>query len=449
MADDLPEESDGVAQMTELMREDRVAAPTPEVDPAARRRRRRRGWMVTAIVAAVAFTTLGGYIGWALAAPLARPAAEVDAPQPAPGEAAQIRLPTDGASAIEISGGEAYFQSGVSELSLSAGGSGARPMASISKVITAMVVLEARPLASADDDGPTITFTAADHALYDKYYVLNATISTMPTGSTMSEHDALEMMLIASASNYAEAVSTWAYGSQGAFVQAAQAWLAEHGLTHTTIVEPTGIDARNVSTPSDLIALGKLAMADPVIAQIVGMPEVESPDHHASNTNRLLGVDGVQGVKTGTLHGAGANLLYSARLAVGASAPLEITGVLLGANNQQSVDTQVTLLLDSIHDGFHQVSLGKAGDVFGTYSTAWGDEARITLLADAAALTWSDTSIEVSVEMWDVNTVREGDVVGMVTWTAGPEMVSGELVVDADIHQPDVWWRITHPGELG
>ena len=99
--------------------------------------------------------------------------------------------------------------------------------------------------------------------------MLDATIAAMPTGSAMSEHDALETMLVASACNYAEAVSTWAFGSQGAFLSATKQWLAANGLTGTTIVEPTGISPRNTSTPSDLIAIGKLAAANPVIAQIV------------------------------------------------------------------------------------------------------------------------------------------------------------------------------------
>jgi D-alanyl-D-alanine carboxypeptidase (penicillin-binding protein 5/6) len=72
------------------------------------------------------------------------------------------------------------------------------------------------------------------------------------------------MMLVISASNYAEAASTWAFGSQPAFVSATKRWFAANGLAHTKIVEPTGIDPHNTSTPSDMIALGKLAMANPV-----------------------------------------------------------------------------------------------------------------------------------------------------------------------------------------
>ncbi|MFW8746260.1 hypothetical protein, partial [Mesorhizobium japonicum] len=76
-----------------------------------------------------------------------------------------------------------------------------------------------------------------------------------------------------------------------------------------------GIDDRDRSTPSDMIALGKLAEANPVIASIVsqGSLAVSSPaitGIDTSNTNTLLGEYGVDGIKTGTLD-AGSDLLYS------------------------------------------------------------------------------------------------------------------------------------------
>ena len=139
------------------------------------------------------------------------------------------------------------------------------PMASITKLITALVVLEAHPLAGPEDQGPTLWFDGADEDLYDAYYVQNVTIAPMPAGSSMSLRGALATMLIPSASNYADVVSTWAFGSRASFVSAARTWLDAHGLAGTTVVDPTGISARNTSTPADLIALGRIAAANPLI----------------------------------------------------------------------------------------------------------------------------------------------------------------------------------------
>lgn len=444
--------TDGVAQMTDLMRDEYVddRPPVEPVDPVVRRRRRRNRLITTTIVFVVLASVVGGYVGWALNAPVGMPTAETRLPNAQPGPAAAIALPPDGVSMMAVTGGEEYFgPDAAATLFPAVGGDEQRSIASISKLITAMVVLDAKPLASPDDQGPTITFSKTDHALYDKYYVLGASIVAMPTGSTMTEHDALEMMLVVSASNYAEAVSTWAFGSQPAFVSATKRWLAANGFANTKLVEPTGIDPSNVSTPSELIAIGKLAMANPVIAQIVGMKNLEVPGHGGSNTNTLLGDGTVRGIKTGTLEAVGANLLYSANLDVGIGYPLEITGVVLGGFARDSIDRDVTALFQSIRNGFHDVRVGSKGDVYGTYSTPWGGSARMVLASDASVFTWSDTAITATMTTTDVKAGVAGEVVGSITWTAGDHTDTAELVLDADIEQPDDWWRLTHPSELG
>ena len=72
---------------------------------------------------------------------------------------------------------------------------------------------------------------------------VDAAVAEMPTGSSMSLHDALATMLIPSASNYADAVSTWAFGSRSAFLSATDDYLAREGLTGTTIVVDGGLTA--------------------------------------------------------------------------------------------------------------------------------------------------------------------------------------------------------------
>jgi D-alanyl-D-alanine carboxypeptidase (penicillin-binding protein 5/6) len=313
-----------------------------------------------------------------------------------------------------------------------------------------MVILDAHPLADANDPGPTITFDKADHDLYDKYYVMGATIARMPTGSTMSLRDALATMLIPSASNYAEAVSTWAFGSQGAFLDAARRWLAAHGLTGTTVVEPTGISARNTSTPADLLAIGKLALADPTIAKIVATPGLSLPGPGGmSNTNTLLGVDGITGLKTGNLGEGSYNLLYSATLDVGAAEPLAVVGVAMGGATRESLNSDVLRTLDSIRAGFQRVPLVSHGLEVGSYSTPWGSTARMIVAGDASIFTWSDTPITATMQTTTPKTYEDGEVVGSITYTAGPNSTTVPLEMDGSIIPPTEWWRLTHPAELG
>lgn len=421
-----------------------------DLERAAKRRRRRRGGIIAALVVVLVLAVGGGYVGYALTATVALPPAVTGEPVVTQPAAVRTILPEEGASAIRITGGGDQLDESLRWMT--AGGDERRPIASITKVITALVVLDRHPL-SIDDDGPTLRFSRADHALYDEYYVKGATIAAMPTGSTMSQRDALEMMLVISASNYADAVATWAFGSRWAFLRAAEAWLDEHDLADTTIVEPTGIDPRNTSTPADLVALGELAMAHPVVAEIVAMPSLEVPGFSGSNTNTALGYDGIRGIKTGTLNRSGSNLLFSSRLDVGMGQALDVTGVVLGGQSRGGVDSEVSRLLGSIRAGFRTVTVADAGNEVGTVTAAWGPKASLVLARDAAVFAWSDTPVTARLTVTGVQTGRLGEKVGTVTFAADTLLTAHssdtvDVVLDADIDLPDTWWRLTHPGQL-
>jgi D-alanyl-D-alanine carboxypeptidase (penicillin-binding protein 5/6) len=443
------EPDDAVTQLTAIMQHEQVIEK-PEIDPDVRRKRRRFGTVIAGIVVLALLAAAGTYVGIVLNLPLGAADATSEVPEVAAPDAAVLAMSPEGASAVSVSGGEDYLGPDASGIWATSGGNDVRPIASITKLISALVILTAKPLNGPDDPGPTLTFDKADHALYDKYYVLGATIAAMPTNSTMSEHDALEAMLVASATNYADAVAGWAFGSNGAFVAATRQWLADNGLTQTTIVEPTGIDARNTSTPTDLMALARIAAANPVIAQIVAMPTLDIPNFdQLPNTNDILGTGGVNGLKTGTLEGSGSNLLFTAQLPVGLDAPLSVTGVVLGGYSHESVNLDVVTLLRSIANGFHEVTVAVALQEVGTYTTAWGESAQMILPASATLYTWSDTPITATMEITTLTTGAKGDEVGSVTWTAGPDTVTLPVVLDSAIAPPDDWWRLTHPFELG
>ena len=182
-----------------------------QTDPGIRTRRRRRRRIAGGVAIVVALALVGTYVGVALTAPIGAAAATTHLPEAAVPDAADVALSPEGESAISIAGADAYLGKTASGIWKSSGSSAALPIASISKLITAMVVLSAKPLKTVADPGPTLVFTKADHALYDKYYLLNATIAAMPTGSSMSERDALETMLVVSACNYSEAMVDWAF----------------------------------------------------------------------------------------------------------------------------------------------------------------------------------------------------------------------------------------------
>lgn len=443
------ESPDALADLGELMRDEQDYGDAGgAADPVARRRRR-RGWLIAAAIVLAIVLGCGGYVAWATGAALPDPEGSMSAPRAPEPEPVALTLPADGASALWVTGAEEYLGAEEPGIWASSGSEGARPIASIAKIVTALVVLDAHPL-SGDDPGPTLFFDRADHKLYDKYYVMDVTIAPMPIGSSMSLRDALATMLIPSASNYAEAIAEWAFGSQWAYTEAARRWLDENGLGDTAIVDATGVDARNTSTPADLVALGRLAAANPVIAEIAATSEMSVPGAgRIATTNTLLGTAGVTGLKTGNLGESGSNLLYTATVDVGAAEPLSMVGVVLGGSSKDAVNASVTALIESVQSGFRMVSVGTGGTTIGEFTVPWGDSVDVVLGEGASIFVWSDTPITVELETTTPTSWDDGAVVGTVTWTSGPNSVSVPIEIAGTLEEPTDWWRLTHPTLLG
>lgn len=388
--------------------------------------------------AAAVVVALGIYLPLTLLAPLGTTAPQLVPFTTPERTAAAPALPGYGASAVGVIG--------YPEASASAGSTAPLPIASISKIVTTLVVLQAKPL-SPGDSGPTITFTAADAALRAKYVALNGETKPLAAGSTISQLDLLRVTLVASANNYADALTGWAFGTRGAFEIAVSAWLSSHGLTHTTIVEPTGINPGNTSTASDLVEIGKLALADPVISQIVSTQSMTLAGVGSfPNTNTLLGHHGVEGIKTGTLNGS-SNLLFAATYRYG-SHSVTVVGAVVGATDHKAVDATVTTLLAGVKAGFHEIVLAKKGQAFADFVTPWSQKARAVSTKTASVLVWSNTPVTAVIAAGAARVGAEASAVGRVTFTAGSQTVSVPLALDHALVDPGPWWRLGNPIEL-
>jgi D-alanyl-D-alanine carboxypeptidase (penicillin-binding protein 5/6) len=318
------------------------------------------------------------------------------------------------------------------------------PIASITKVVTALVVLDAKPL-GAGEPGPDITFTDEDVDTYYDVLAQDGSLQPVSAGLVLSERQTLETMLIPSANNYAISLARWAYGSEDAYLAAARTWLDGHGLTDTVVVDPNGLSPGNVSTPANLVQLGMLALADPTVAAVVATPTATEPGVGAfENTNKLLGVDGVDGIKTGTTDEAGACLLFSTDVTVG-SHTVTLVGAILGAPDHDVLDQAVLALLASVTPGFEEVTLVTQGDEFASYSTEWGEKADAVAAKTESVLTWSDTPVTAEVTAKPVEAAAKGADVGSVVFAVGSQTITVPLELDARIDAPDFWWRVAHP----
>ena len=384
------------------------------------------------LILAIAF-----YLPMTLLAPLHTVDPVIAARTVPPGTAAVLSFPGYGGSAIGAVGFDGVLARSGSTAPL--------PMASITKLVTALVVLQAKPLA-VGAEGPKVTMTSADVALYQHYRSVDGQVVTVKSGFVFTEHELLQLALIHSANNYATSLALWAFGSMDAYLATTKAWIAAHKLTSMTITDPTGLEATDVADTADLLELGKLALADPVLAPIVGTTSLTMHDVGVlTNTNTLLGYDGVEGIKTGTLNGAGSNLLFAARHRVG-SATVVVIGVVLGGSTHEAVDGDIRSLLSGVLAGFHELQLAKKGDTFAGYRTEWGQKTSAVAEKDATLVVWGDAKVAVSVTATPLTTGARGQAVGTATFTAEGHTASVPLELAAKVDDPGPGWRLSHPG---
>lgn len=405
----------------------------------ARVYRRRRIVVFSAIAVVIALVTTGGvYTANALGAAVPAAAPTVTDPEPIAAAAQPLALPGFGSYAVGAVGFDGLVAAGNEGTPMA--------MASLVKVITALVVLEAHPIA-AGEGGPEIGYTEADVDIYWDQVAQNASVAPVAAGSTLTLRESLEAMLLASGGNYSISIANWAFGSVDAFLERARAWVAEHGLVNTQLADSSGLSLDNISTATDMVQLGQLALADPTIAEIVAIQSADIPEiGTVKNSNKLLGTHGVDGIKTGTTDDA-ANLLFSADVPVGGSS-VTVVGVLLGGENHTVLNDAIAALLDSIAPGFHEVTPLEADQVLAEYSTPWGETARARSADGASVIVWSDTPVDVEVRAESVTLASKGQQVGTVVVHAGSQEITVPLVLDAAIDDPGTWWRLANPGAL-
>src|SRR3954453_10727167 len=367
---------------------------------------RRRRIVVFGLVIAVLLAFV--YVVGSLVAPVPATAAAVSHEKALVQPAVQLAWPGYGASAIVAPDYPGASASHGSEASV--------PIASVTKTITALVVLEKKPL-NGDEQGPDIAFTQRDVDIWNEVVGEGGSWAPVVAGTSLTEKQALEAMLLPSANNYAISLANWAFGSTDAFVKAANDWLAQKGFTGTKLVKPDGLDPGNVSTTKDLIGIGELVLGRPALSSIVSQKNVTLPGAGSQdNTNTLLGFEGVDGIKTGNTDEAGNCLLFSAQVPVG-STKVRVIGAVLGAPTHDDLWAGVQALLSSVKAGFHEVTPVEKGQVFGTYTTAWGATSKLIATESKTFVVWSDTPIQVDLETRPLSSGFTGDILGQGTFT--------------------------------
>lgn len=157
-----------------------------------------------------------------------------------------------------------------------------RPIASISKLMTALVIAKAHlPM------NEQIQIIDAD---VDRFKYSSSRLSV---GTTLTRRELLHLALMSSENRAAHALGRTYPGGMEAFVREMNAQARALGMTRSRFVEPTGLSPMNVSSPRDLVRLIQATSEQPLIRQLSTSDEYEVVTSNGKtqkykNTNRLV-----------------------------------------------------------------------------------------------------------------------------------------------------------------
>ena len=168
--------------------------------------------------------------------------AALAAPNPA-----KLQLKSGSALVMDINTGKTLYQKNPAQV---------RPIASLTKLMTALVVLDAR-----QNLNQTLTIDQNDR---DN---IKHTYSRVRFGTKVSRRDALHLALMSSENRMASALARHYPGGRSAFIRAMNNKARQLGMRNSRFYDSTGLSTRNVSTARDLAKLITAAYRQPLIRQ--------------------------------------------------------------------------------------------------------------------------------------------------------------------------------------
>lgn len=176
------------------------------------------------------------------------------------------------------------------------------PIASTTKIMTALVAL--------DHFQPNQVLTVPDTSL------VSGSTMGLKSGEKLTFRSLLYGMLLNSGNDAAYAIAANFPGGVSAFVETMNTRAKALGLSNTHFENPAGFDSPNhFSSAADLSKIAAAATENPLLSRVVATREVtvssvdQGVTHPLKNLNKLLGMPGVLGIKTGTTPAARENLV--------------------------------------------------------------------------------------------------------------------------------------------
>ncbi|WP_407078454.1 D-alanyl-D-alanine carboxypeptidase [Streptomyces sp. NPDC048182] len=354
-----------------------------------------------------------------------------------------IPWPAKGQAALDVQGIGTFGSSGAQK---------PVPIASVAKIMTAYLVLRDHPVKSGDDGASIqIDQTAESQSKAGQ----ESTVDVF-AGDKISQREALESILIASANNVARLLARWDAGNEKAFVEKMNAAAKSLGMTNTTYTDPSGLNNTTVSTAVDQVKLAKAAMQQPVFREVAAMMSyVDYKGVKHNNWNGLVGYNDVVGIKTGTTTSALGNLVFAAKKKVGGETKSIIGAVVRqpegGADNTiiGGALSAGDKLIRGAQGALASSTILKKGTVVGYVDDGLGGRTPVVATEDVKAVGWPGLTVKVTFTADDVpHTAKAGTRVG--TLTVGDGHAAGAVKVPValqrDLAEPGLGDKLTRIG---
>ncbi len=211
------------------------------------------------------------------------------------------------------------------------------PMASITKVMTMLLVIEA---VEAGKITMNDTVPITEHA-----FSMGGSQIWLEPGEIFTVHELLKSVAVSSANDSAVALAEYVGGSEENFCTMMNARAKELGMTNTNFVNACGLDAPgHYSTARDISIMAKELMKHPVIFEYTTIwnDYLRNGETQLTNTNKLLrSYNGITGLKTGTTSGAGVCICATAK-----RNDMSLIAVVLGSDSSRERFSAARKLLD-------------------------------------------------------------------------------------------------------
>ncbi|MEU6382098.1 D-alanyl-D-alanine carboxypeptidase [Streptomyces bauhiniae] len=354
-----------------------------------------------------------------------------------------IPWPADGQAAMDVQGIGSFGSSGSGK---------PVPIASVAKVMTAYLILRDHPLKSGAP-GPKIPIdkTAQAQSKAGQESTVDVT-----AGDKITQREALEGVLIASANNVARLLARWDAGSEKAFVAKMNAAAKGLGMSGTTYTDPSGLTNSTVSTAVDQVKLAKAAMTQPAFREVAAMMSyTDYKGTYHSNWNQLVGHNNVVGIKTGTTTSALGNLVFAAKQDVGGETRMIIGAVLRQPPSKR--DNSILSAAMDASDALIRAGQGalksetvlKKGTVVGYVDDGLGGETPVEVTEDVKAAGWAGLKVKLSFTSGTIpHTAKAGTEVGSLTVGDGSSAgaVKVPVALRADLAEPGLGAKLTRVG---